>query len=143
MRDIGVIAGGVREYVPRRDGVGRPDDLTHSEVPPHVGVVEAPAHRHHGQSCEKRSEHYREREDPSQGVNTSRTAECLDRRTSCGHALSTSGLSESKPRSESASESGSDLIKRCRYAREMFRLRAASVLFPLFSRRAVVASLTL
>ena len=49
-----MVIRGVRKKVRSRDGVGRPDDLPHLQVPPHVWVIEARSDGQHRQHYSRR-----------------------------------------------------------------------------------------
>ncbi len=52
-----MVVGGVRKEIGERNGMGGPDDLTSSKVPPHIRVVETRSHRQHSQHNQKAGQH--------------------------------------------------------------------------------------
>ena len=65
MRGPRMVIGGEGEDVGDGNFVGRPDNLAHLEVPPHVGVIEARLDREHCKNEQKPAHRTRKREDPT------------------------------------------------------------------------------
>ena len=60
-----MLVTGIGELIGERNSMCGPDDLTCSKVPPHVRIIETPAHTQHGQHHEQAGQHRGKREDPS------------------------------------------------------------------------------
>ena len=67
----------VRKTISYRDGVGRPDDLAHFKVPPHIRIIEARAHRQHREHGQKDRKHCREGEDLLECIHSPGMGGCL------------------------------------------------------------------
>ncbi len=100
-------------------------------------IMEPPAHREDRQHCKQARQHYRKREHSAQNP-VPPGLHCLP----ASQRRSAQAVSMSISSAISGSRSASR-INRCRYAREILRLRAAIVLFPLFSHTATTANFTL
>jgi hypothetical protein len=111
LRNQGMMVGGVGEDIREGDGVSGPDDLTHLEVPPQIGIVEARPDCQHSQDGQKDGQHDWEGKDPLQDSDKRGISPVGGNRRCRTQADSTSRsrMFCSKPASGSAS-----LIKRCK-----------------------------
>src|SRR5689334_5448748 len=107
-------------------------------MPPQVGVVESAPNGHNREHHEECCDHVAERKDALVPVWRNYRLLRFDCNGSRTHANSSLAGSESVETSCPAARRS-----RWRYAREICRLRAASVLLPLCSRTAATASLIL